>query len=320
MGNITLYNKLFLLFFLLIILRGIGYSQSLNSELLLKNQSFIEISGGGTQTTISNQGASFISEVDWQEKNSYYFIISAGIFFSKHFGISTGIGLCPYFTQLSLNSYANTLDTLDSENEIYERRIYGENITENQKIYFLEIPLLLNFQYPLSNTTGFFIQGGLSLSIPVKKTYSSTGTFTYSGYYPDYNVLLTDVPYEGFKSNIVNDIGGKLRINPLNAGIIASGGFYFSPSMNYQISLGFIYKRILNDISDYSTETSFQLSTNENQIRSLMERCEKVTASSMGLTVSLRYYVDSNKNSKYHFPRRNKYSNYFRSKKYKKRH
>lgn len=285
------YSKNFISgFILLILLQTNIQAQSQDNKSMRQYHWYIGFSGGPAQTSISSYGTSLISGVDVKKENSYSLSFDAGYFFSNYFGISTGIGLSPYLTQLSLDSYSNSLDTVDSENESYERRISGNNIKEDQKIYFLEIPVMLNFHYPFSKAIGFYVQGGINLAIPVSKKYSSSGTYTYTGYYPAYNVLLKDIPYEGFKSNVKTDISGELKVKTINPEIVASGGFYFRTEKQFQISVGFFYKKMLSDISDYSPATSFQLSTHENQARSLMEGSEKATASSVGITISLRYY------------------------------
>ena len=265
-------------------------SQSVNNTLQRQYHWFLGVSGGPSKTDISSDLTPVISGGAITTKNSYCLSIDAGYFFSKYFGISTGIGLSPYITQLSLDTYSNSLDTVDVENESYERRISGNNIDETQKIYFLEIPVILNFQYPFSKAIGFYLQGGINLAIHVGNSYSSAGTFSYSGYYPAYNVVLHDIPYEGFKSNVKNDVSGELKVKTLNPELIASGGFYFSNQKHFQISAGFFYKSLFSDISDYTPVESFQLSTHEDQLRSFMEGSEKTTASSMGILISLRYY------------------------------
>lgn len=285
-------QKIFLLFFILFFMFQInGNSQSMNNKFWRQYNWFIGVSAGAAQTGISNQGIPVSPEVNLTKKNSFCISFNAGYLFSKYFGLSTGIGLSPYFTELSLDSYLNSVDMIDSENESYERRISGSNIKEVQKIYFLEVPLMLNYMYPMGKTNGFYLQSGINLSIPVVKNFLNSGTFSYSGYYPAYNVLITDIPYEGFKSNVESDISGELKIKTINPELIASGGYYFYPDTRYQISLGFFYKRRLTDISDYTTVSSFQLSTQENQVKSLMEGSEKVTTSSMGIAVSLRYFI-----------------------------
>jgi hypothetical protein len=265
-------------------------SQSSDNKVQPQNHWYIGVSGGPAQTNISSDRASSISGAVTTKGNSYFLSVDAGYFFSKYFGLSTGIGFSPYITQLSLDPYSNSLDTIDSENESYERRISGNNINETQKIYFLEIPLILNFQCPISKSFGFYLQGGINLAIHVGSNFSSSGTFSYSGYYPAYNVVLHDIPYEGFKSNVKNDVSGELNIKTLNPELVATGGLYFQNQKHFQISAGIFYKSMFSDLAEYSTTGSFQLSTHENQLRSLMEGSNKTTASSVGIIISLRYY------------------------------
>jgi hypothetical protein len=293
MRLIKTYSTSFISCFILFLLFQTNLqSQSLNNKIPVQYHWFIGVSGGPALTCISNNGTSVISEVVSTKKSSYYLSIDAGYFFSKYFGLSTGIGFSPYITKLSLDSYSNSLDTIDSENENYERRISGKNINETQKIYFLEIPVKLSFKYPFGKAIGFYLQSGINLAIPVSKIYSSSGTFTYTGYYPAYNVILKDIPYEGFKSNVKNDVRGELKVKTFNPELVASGGFYFCTEKKYQVSVGFFYKKMYSDISAYSPVEFFQLSTHENQLRSFMEGSEKTTASSMGIIISLRYYIN----------------------------
>jgi len=252
---------------------------------------FIGANTGVTQTALSNHSISAVSGIGLTRKNSFLVTVEAGYLFSKYFGLSAGIGLSPYFSQVSLASYSNTLFTTDSENETYERRIAGNNIIEDQRIYFLEVPVMLDFFYPMARTNGFYFQSGVSISIPLLNTYSSSGIFSYSGYYPEYNVTLMDIPYEGFKSDAVCNDEGALSVKTINPELMAIGGYYFYPDSRYKISLGILYKRMLTNISDYSVDAPFHLSVHENQIKSLMEGSEKATASSIGIVVSLRYFI-----------------------------
>ena len=213
MRQIKAYSRSFISCFLLLLLsQGYLQSQSLKDTLQRQDRWFIGVSGGLAKTDMSSDFDAVISGVGVTPRNSYCLSVDAGYFFSKYFGISTGIGLSPYVTQLSLDPYSNSLDTVDIENESYERRISGNNIEETQKIYFLEIPVILNFQCPFSKAIGFYLQGGINLAIHVGNNYSSSGTFSYSGYYPAYNVVLKDIPYEGFKSNVKNDVSGELKV------------------------------------------------------------------------------------------------------------
>lgn len=265
-------------------------SQEVTGKMPEKYHWFFGIKGGPALTNIKIDGTDVISEIEITRKNSYSLSVEAGYFFSRYFGLSSGIGLSPYSSRFFLETYSNSLDTIDSENEEYERRISGRDIDETQKIYFLEIPLMLNLQLPFGKAIGFYVQGGINLAIPVSGNYSSSGIFTYTGYYPAYNVLLHDIPYEGFKSNVDVEKTGDLKINTFIPELAVSGGFYFRTDKQFQIAIGAFYKKMLSDISAYTLPDPFHLSTHENQLRSFMNGSEGTTACSMGLLVSMRLF------------------------------
>lgn len=262
-----------------------------NSKYWKNYHLFIGFSAGPAQTTITNHLSNDYSRIETSRENSLCFSFDGGYFFNKYIGVVTGVGLSPFKTLLSIGDYYNTLDTIDSEGDYYERRIDGNDIKEIQKIQYLEFPLMVALNYPYSRIIGLFLQTGVSLSVPIATTYSSSGTFSYSGYYPAYNVVLTDLPYEGFVSNVNSTSQGNLKVKPINPQVVAVGGFYFYPEKQLQISVGFSYKKMLTNISDYPEPSSLQLSIQENQIRSLMEDCSKVSTNSVGIMISLKYFI-----------------------------
>jgi Outer membrane protein beta-barrel domain len=266
-------------------------SQNTGDNFKWQNHWFIGISGGPARSRISDDLTSSVSGAVTTRENSFSLSFEAGYSFSKYFGLSTGIGLSQYKTKLSLDTYSNSLDTVDSEGESYERRITGEDIKETRKIYFLEIPLILNFQCPVGGPVGIYVQGGISMAIPIGTDYSGSGIFSYKGYYPAYNVVLEDIPYEGFRNNVKNDVTGELNVKSVNFEFLTSGGLYYHNSKNFQISAGVFYKSMLSDISDYPPAGNFQISTHEGQLRSFMQGSNKTTANSMGILITLRYYL-----------------------------
>jgi len=282
--------KTIVLLLVVLLIQSEIYAQT-NSKYWKNYHLFIGLSAGPAQTIISNHLSNDYSQIETSKENSLCFSFDGGYFFNKYIGVVTGVGLSPFKTLLSLSDYYNTLDTIDSEGDYYERRIDGNDIKEIQKIKYLEFPVMVALNYPYSRIIGLFLQTGVSISVPIATTYSSSGTFSYSGYYPAYNVVLTDIPYEGFVSNVNNASQGNLKVKPINPQVVAVGGFYFYPEKQLQISVGFSYKKMLTNISDYPNPTSVQLSIQENEIRSLMEGCSKVSANSVGVMISLRYFI-----------------------------
>ena len=284
-------RSLLLVGVLLSLLQLEGYSQGTDIRSRKQKHFYFGFSSGAGQTSIVNTGTATISQLKSNKKSSFSGSFDIGYTFVRAFGISTGVGYSTYATDLTLASYTNAYDTTDSEHEQYNRRISGKNITETQKISFLYIPLALNLQIPFSKSFGLYIQTGINFSLPMQKNFNSTGTFSYSGYYSAYNILITNINYEGFKSDYKNNVNGELNLKSLNQEFFGSAGFQVTIHNSVAISIGAFYNKMLSDISDKSSTGAFRLSSKPNQMRSLMDGSSKVTVGSMGLKISLRFYL-----------------------------
>lgn len=252
---------------------------------------FIGLSAGPSQTQLKNEGASSVTGIISKKMNSFSGSAEIGYFFLKYIGVSSGIGFASYETQVSLDNYQNKFNTIDSEKEAYERQVFGTNMKEVQKVGFLSIPICLNIRLPLTKAIGFFLQTGVNLALPLSKNYTSSGTFTYKGYYPAYNVLLENLPAYGFPSNKSTVSEGKLDLKPFNVFGIASAGFDFFVKEEIQIGVAVCYNKSLSNISAYPLSDNFQLSSDVDKVNSFMGGSSKVSAQSMGINISFRYYL-----------------------------
>ena len=266
------------------------FSQEADSSKVKSPGLFVGISVGSLQSQILNTGMLTIDKTVSNKLNGMTGSVEAGYFFSKWFGLSTGIGYTSCKGQLTLASYQNRFNTTDTENETYERQVTGSGITENQNIGMVSIPINLNLRLPLGNKLGFFLQGGLEASIPVQKSYQSSGTFTFKGYYPAYNVLLQNLPAYGFPTNAAIATNGSLKINSLCLEATATAGFDLFIAEKVQLLVAATYLQSLSSISAYTQPEKFQLSSDINQINSLMGGSSQATIQSVGLKLSLRYY------------------------------
>lgn len=283
----------FLTVFLLIGSLCDSYSQDADSSRVVKPGLFAGLSFGPSQSRILNEGMLSVANLLSRKQNSFGGSLEIGYFFSEYIGLSSGIGFTSYKGQLILGTYQNRFNAIDSENEAYERQVSGADIKEVQKIGFLSLPVCLDIRFPLNKNIGFFLQTGLNLSIPVSKKYSGSGTFTFKGYYPAYNVLLEDLPAYGFPGNINSVTNGDLEIKSLNVNVITAAGFDYFIQKNIQIGVAAAYCKSLSNISAYTSPDKFQLSPDVNQINSLMGGSSKATFESIGLNVRLRYFLKS---------------------------
>ena len=283
------------IFFLILLLTGFqydGYSQEADS-IVVKPGLFVGLSFGPSQSGISNEGELSVANLVSSSQNSFGGALEVGYFFSKSVGVSSGISYSSYKSQIELGTYQNKFNTTDSENEAYERQVSGTDIKEIQKVGFLSLPVCLDIRLPMSKKLGFFIQTGINLAIPVTKKYTSSGTFTYKGYYPAYNVLLQNLPAYGFPSNVNSVTNGSLEIKSMNINAQVSAGFDFLIQKNIQLGIAAFYSKSLSNISGYPSPDKFQLSSEANQINSLMGGSSKATLQSIGVNIRLRYFLRS---------------------------
>jgi hypothetical protein len=296
MRLITKYFRQILLITLIIICHHQeALSQDTDSILFKQHGMFVGLGLGPSQSQIVNSVGSSVPGLISGRKDSYFASAEIGYFFSRFFGLSSGIGFNLFSSQLMLNTFQNSVNSTDSENEVYELRVSGSDIIEQQKIGYLSIPLCLNLRLPFGKSVGFFIQPGISLAIPLEKTFKSAGTYTYKGYYPAYNVLLENLPDYGFPADLYSDAKGNLELNQTSFNAVVSAGLDFFIQKRFQIAVAATYEKSLSSISKYPSPDNFQLSTGVNQINSLMGGSGNTMVQSLGIKIVLRYYLKKNK-------------------------
>jgi len=119
---------------------------------------------------------------------------------SSRWGIRTGLEIGYYHTRTTLNPGAAFMHNyVDSEGEGFEYRVKTSGYRDDQKLYTLNIPLLLQFQSPGHGKQQFYALGGAKLGIPFSQTYTSQADeISASGYYPNLDLEITDLPVHGF--------------------------------------------------------------------------------------------------------------------------
>lgn len=286
--NIAARLKLLIPFLLVITSQQMLFSQ--DNDSIPGKGLFAGISLGPSQTRIKNVGSSSVTGIASGKVTSFEASAEVGYFFSRHFGLSSGIGFSTFRTPVTLDTYQNHFNTIDSEGDTYEMRVSGTGMKEDQKISYLTIPLCLDIRLPLNGKIGFFLQTGLETSIAVNNSYSGSGTFTYQGYYPKYNVLLYNLPAFGFPTNKDITTTGTLDISPITLFASASAGFDLFISRNMQLALAATYNKSLSKVSAYPATENFQLTESADQVNSFMGGCSSVDAQAVGLSLKIRFY------------------------------
>jgi outer membrane protein OmpA-like peptidoglycan-associated protein len=211
--------------------------------------------------------------------------LGVSYYFTKHFGISTGIGVSHY------RSYAKLLGKFEDYNEDYlaninnrnfnlgvywdndfgdhptqyNLRVRTQNWLEYQSGKFIEVPIILNLQKKFGKNEffGIYLGLGAKFMIPIQSEYAikdelngtKAGLNIY-GYYPEKNLYMgryDQPPLDQHAFGMIYDASerltnakGKLD-HKFNVALVGEGGFLFSLSRRVDLALGaFIDYGLLN--------------------------------------------------------------------------
>jgi hypothetical protein len=217
--------------------------------------------------------------------------LEMGYFFSKNIGISLGFGYGGYSAKLSIQQNESSFSSSDSEDDTFQMRITGNQIVEEQKLSFLNIPLCAILQFPIGNKLDIFIQPGFQMAFPLNKKYTDKGVFTYNGYYSQYNVLLTNLPDYGFPSNYNTSVSNELKVKPQVTSLLVSAGINYSLSPGLQLLIGINYSKSLADLSAYEENPEFHISEFVDNMNSLMGVSSNTSIQAFGFRLGMRYLI-----------------------------
>ena len=170
-------------------------------------------------------------------------------FLNPRWGIATGLELGYYQTKATLTP--NTVFSsysVDSENDAFEFRVKTKGYEEKQKLYALNIPLMLQYQTVADGKTKFYSQAGLKFSIPLKSSFQTQADeISAAGYYPDVNAEITDLPAHGFGTQTNWNRKGDYDFN-ISYSLAAEAGARFRFSARSYLYTGLFIDYGLNDI------------------------------------------------------------------------
>ncbi|QEC40656.1 OmpA family protein [Pseudobacter ginsenosidimutans] len=174
----------------------------------------------------------------------------------RRWGIRTGVELGLYQSKVSLDPGTQfTSYEIDSENSAFEYRVKANGYREEQKFWALKIPVMLQL-HPEFNKNGLYAQLGVQLGLPVSNSYStSADQISATGYYPDYNLEITELPVHGFGTQNGWKGKGEYDFN-LSWSAAAELGWRFRIAANNNLYAGFYVDYGLNNIKKSEGEGS----------------------------------------------------------------
>lgn len=118
--------------------------------------------------------------------------VTGTYFFSKNFGILSGLEISCYNAKAKFNDLTTTYTTRYETSSIggddIEYRAKMKNYSEKQNLLMLNIPIMAQVQTEISSLASVYLQGGFKVGIPVQGKYTSLGTdYTTSAYFIEEN-------------------------------------------------------------------------------------------------------------------------------------
>lgn len=170
-------------------------------------------------------------------------------FLNDHWGILTGIEANYNSNEFEL--YDNQIISsyeVDDQRSAFEYKVAPKGYKETQCFFSFAIPVMLQYRTEISNATSIYIGLGVKFLIPSKlNTTASASGLELSGYYPDINLEVTNLPSHGF-GNVSN--WQKETTTTLKTSILGSieGGFAFKLKKGMQLYTGIYADYSLTDL------------------------------------------------------------------------
>ena len=172
----------------------------------------------------------------------------------KDIGLYGGIGISNYRSVYEIIGFNNDslidhYQRVDKDEDTYLEYI-SATVTENNSLTYLDIPI--GIRYSIGKEKLHFTgQAGFAFSFLLSSRYSATGNSDHSGYYPQYHVLLYDLPDYGFSEGPV-DANGTWELSVFNLSAHVSLGAEMKLSDNLLLFAGPYVNYGLTDL-EYKT-------------------------------------------------------------------
>lgn len=223
-------------------------------------------------------------------------------FFNKNWGVSTGVGIAQYKTSGLLNEYSRSHpNQIDSEGDSFIKHLYLHDWKEVQKTTFVELPVLLSFQYLLGEESDWkiYAHAGLKVQLPVKTSYNvERGNIEMQAYYPEWNITLFDLDEQGIERNSNYHPSGDYNLktslaSTLSLGLMYSlndkfelyGGATFDYGLN-NIRKSKVNSDLISDLGDEGRKYNGMLSSSVSS---------KINTLSLKMEIGLRFRIGKRK-------------------------
>ncbi|MDA3824153.1 MAG: porin family protein [Bacteroidales bacterium] len=181
--------------------------------------------------------------------NVYYFL-------NDNMGIKSGLSYSSYKSNFSLDGeFTDSELSYDVNNEPFHKKVTADYDSAVSMSY-LSLPIVFNYTSGKPGKIGFYVEAGAVISYKLLAKHESSGTFYYTGYYPDHPDVIKVLSIEelGFFSDDPIRRSGNIPISALNISGYASLGVNISLGYFSSIKIG---PEIYYGISDIDAGSTY---------------------------------------------------------------
>ncbi len=202
--------------------------------------------------------------------------------------VGSGFAMMTYGADATINyNYEAGTSSVDMDGDSYFLSADFNGVKEKYRMTTIEIPILFKYQrwvspdILLTGTTGpvFILPGGL-------KSEFVSGNLATSGYYPEWNLTIDDIPEYGFSSRTLSSDMPDYDLKPTFGWTLQVGAeYYLAKRLNLTATL--YYQTGFGSVVDVQKDAVFM--ADPSVYNGSMYYSDKVTLSSVGIKVGLLF-------------------------------
>jgi hypothetical protein len=232
----------------------------------------------------------------WQPKGGIGYNLEIGYFtkLRRLISFGFGLGISSYQTEIRVDSYDEIFPSvIDIDLDTLDKYVKTTDLYEKTEITYFDIPIYLEFGNPNIDKINFYGRLGIKVSMPISDKFSSGGKIYTQGYYPEYHVMLYNIPQLGFYESEPITKSADNNLNSLNLSALISGGItlplsnYFILKFGANINIGLM--EISADKNEFYNDTKYLGDYNSL----LVNPNNKTTTQSFGIEFGLIYILQS---------------------------
>jgi protein phosphatase len=219
--------------------------------------------------------------------------------FNRSVGLSVGLEANLYGNSIYINHLfeEQMIQTPPGLSGNFVLQTDCREIAEKQHAVFVQLPVMLQLQAPISKKTFFYFATGVKAGLTVSQTWSQTiETLTTTGFSEYTGQTYSDMPNHGFETKTGSDASGNLTLDhPVM--LAFEGGFKWKTSDKTNIYIGMYFDYGLTDICkpehkhllEYNPSPSVYLSRNSLLQTDLLTFSQNVKPFAIGVKIRIAF-------------------------------